>query len=101
MTIGDCVLVIGDLDLVKTHVHTNNPDLALKAALKLGELDSIKIENMMEQHRKIVGEREAKEGKAGKKELKPYAMIAVCAGEGMKTFSRTFSSTSRLKAVRR
>lgn len=84
MTIGDCVLVIGDLDLVKTHVHTNNPDLALKAALKLGELDSIKIENMMEQHRKIVGEREAKEGKAGKKELKPYAMIAVCAGEGMK-----------------
>ena len=71
MTIGDCVLVIGDLDLVKTHVHTNNPDLALKAALKLGELDSIKIENMMEQHRKIVGEREAKEGKAGKKELKP------------------------------
>lgn len=82
MTIGDCVLVIGDLDLVKTHVHTNNPDLALKAALKLGELDSIKIENMMEQHRKIVGEREAKEDK--KKELKPYAMISVCAGEGMK-----------------
>lgn len=84
MTIGDCVLVIGDLDLVKTHVHTNKPDLALKAALKLGELDSIKIENMMEQHRKIVGEREAKEGKTNKKELKPYAMIAVCAGEGMK-----------------
>ena len=83
MTIGDCVLVIGDLDLVKTHVHTNDPDRALKAALKLGELDSIKIENMMEQHRKIVGEREAKENKQ-KKELKPYAMVAICAGDGMK-----------------
>ena len=83
MTIGDCVLVIGDLDLVKTHVHTNDPDRALKAALKLGELDSIKIENMMEQHRKIVGEREGAAEKQ-KKELKPYAMVAVCAGDGMR-----------------
>ena len=83
MTIGDCVLVIGDLDLVKTHVHTNDPDRALKAALKLGELDDIKIENMMEQHRKLVAEREGgKEDK--KKELKPYGMVAVCAGDGMK-----------------
>ena len=63
MTIGDCVLVIGDLDLVKTHVHTNDPDRALKAALKLGELD-----------------RENKQ----KKDLKPYAMVAICAGDGMK-----------------
>ena len=83
MTIGDCVLVIGDLDLVKTHVHTNDPDRALKAALKLGELDSIKIENMMEQHRKIVGERET-DAKGKKKELKPYAIVAICAGDGMK-----------------
>ena len=82
MTIGDCVLVIGDLDLVKTHVHTNDPDRALKAALKLGELDSIKIENMMEQHRKLVGEREGAKDK--KKELKPYGMVAICAGDGMK-----------------
>ena len=50
MTIGDCVLVIGDLELVKTHVHTNHPDQALKAALKLGELDGVKIENMVEQN---------------------------------------------------
>ncbi len=77
MTIGDCVLVIGDLELVKTHVHTNNPDKALKAALKLGELDGVKIENMVEQHRKIVGEQEKTV------ELKDYAMISVCAGEGM------------------
>jgi len=83
MTIGDCVLVIGDLDLVKTHVHTNDPDRALKAALKLGELDSIKIENMMEQHRKLVGER-APESEKEKKDLKPYGIVAICVGEGMK-----------------
>ena len=83
MTIGDCVLVIGDLDLVKTHVHTNEPDCALKAALKLGELDSIKIENMVEQHRKLTGEKEDKKEEK-KKELKPYGMVAVCAGDGMK-----------------
>ena len=53
MTIGDCVLVIGDTDLVKTHVHTNHPDRALNAALNLGELDGVKIENMLEQNRKI------------------------------------------------
>lgn len=79
MTIGDCVLVIGDLDLVKTHVHTNQPDLALKAALKMGEIDNIKIENMMEQHRKLVGEKKEET----KEPLKPSAMISICAGEGM------------------
>lgn len=79
MTIGDCVLVIGDIELVKTHVHTNNPDLALKSALKLGELDGVKIENMVEQHRKIVGEREEKK----KEELKDFAMISICTGDGM------------------
>lgn len=78
MTIGDCVLVIGDMDLVKTHVHTNHPDRALKYALTLGEIDDIKIENMMEQHRKL-HENDAKE----EVELKKYAMISICSGVGM------------------
>lgn len=78
MTIGDCVLVIGDIDLVKTHVHTNHPDRALKYALTLGEIDDIKIENMMEQHRKL-HENDAKE----EIELKKYAMISICSGVGM------------------
>ena len=85
-TIGDCVLVIGDLDLIKTHVHTNNPDCAIKAALKLGELDGIKIENMMEQHRKIVAAREKEE--QAPVALKPYAMVSVCAGDGMDAIFR-------------
>lgn len=77
MSIGDCVLVIDNPDLIKTHVHTNNPDMALKAALQLGELDGLKIENMMEQHRKIVAEKEETP-----KELAEYGIIAVCPGDG-------------------
>ncbi|MEG2540784.1 MAG: DAK2 domain-containing protein [Clostridia bacterium] len=84
MTIGDCVLVIGDLDLVKTHVHTNNPDLALKAALKYGELDGVKIENMAEQNRKIRGVAEDSK----KEELKDFAMVSICSGEGMTNIFR-------------
>lgn len=80
MTIGDCVLVIGDTDLVKTHVHTNHPDRALNAALKLGELDGVKIENMMEQYRKI-HENDTVEPV----ELKDFAMISICCGSGMES----------------
>ena len=79
MEIGDCVLVIGDLDLIKVHVHTNTPDKALKYALKLGELDSLKIENMLQQHRKIVAAREAEKPK-DKKEI---GVVAICAGKGL------------------
>lgn len=52
MTIGDSVICIGDLELVKVHVHTNNPGLALSSAVELGELDRVKIENMLEQNRR-------------------------------------------------
>ncbi len=79
-TIGDCVLVIGSPDLVKTHVHTNNPDRALNAALALGELDDVKIENMVEQHRRLHPEEE----KSKAAEKKEYALISVCAGDGMR-----------------
>lgn len=79
MTIGDCVLVIGDTDLVKTHVHTNHPDRALNAALNLGELDGVKIENMLEQNRKIHANDKPEE----EEEHKNYAMISICSGEGM------------------
>lgn len=78
-TIGDCVLVIGDTDLVKTHVHTNHPDRALKAALNLGELDGVKIENMLEQNRKIHANDKPEE----EVELKEYAMVSICSGDGM------------------
>ena len=80
MTIGDCVLVIYDTDRIKVHVHTNKPNLALGKGLTLGELDKLKIENMMEQHRKIYGEKPVEEEKG---EPKEYAMVAIAAGDGI------------------
>ncbi len=74
-TIGDCVLVIGDLEFIKVHVHTNNPGRALSRALELGEIDKIKIENMLEQNRELIKKYQA--------EKKPMGMLAICSGEGL------------------
>ena len=75
MGIGDSVLVIGDLEFVKVHVHTNNPGQALSKALTLGEIDRIKIENMLEQNRQLIAKYEA--------EKKEQGMLAISQGEGL------------------
>ena len=75
MNIGDSVIVIGDLEFVKVHVHTNQPGRALTAALELGELDRLKIENMLEQNRALI--------KKYEEEKKPMGMMAVSAGDGI------------------
>ncbi|MBR2861056.1 MAG: DAK2 domain-containing protein [Clostridia bacterium] len=72
--IGDSLVVVGDPELVKVHVHTNNPGQALQYALELGELDRIKIENMVQQHREIVAERA--------KNQKEVGVVAIASGEG-------------------
>ncbi|MCH5157714.1 MAG: DAK2 domain-containing protein [Clostridiales bacterium] len=75
MNIGDCVLVIGDLNMVKVHVHSNTPGQVLSYALEIGEIDKIKIENMLQQNREL---------KASQHEdLKPFGLVSVCAGEGL------------------
>ncbi|MBR2377275.1 MAG: DAK2 domain-containing protein [Clostridia bacterium] len=74
MTIGDCVIVIGDLEFVKVHVHTNNPGRALSHALELGEIDKVKIENMLEQNRELIKKYNAEKKKLG--------MLSICSGEG-------------------
>ena len=75
MTIGDCVLVIGDLEFIKVHVHTNKPGRALSMALELGELDKIKIENMLEENREFKKKYEA--------EKKEIGMLAISSGDGI------------------
>ena len=75
MGIGDSVICIGDLEMIKVHVHTNSPGVALTYALELGELDRLKIENMLEQNRALRAKREA--------EKKEQGMLAVCAGDGI------------------
>ena len=75
MQIGDSVICIGDLELVKVHVHTNTHGIALSYALELGELDRIKIENMLEENRQLKAKLEA--------EKKEMGMLAICSGEGL------------------
>ncbi|MBD5632372.1 MAG: DAK2 domain-containing protein [Clostridia bacterium] len=75
MQIGDSVICIGDLELIKVHVHTNTPGVALSYALELGELDRIKIENMLEENRALKAKLEA--------EKKEMGMLAICAGKGL------------------
>ena len=76
MEIGDCVICVGDLQLIKVHVHTNEPNRALGYALQLGELNGVKIENMLEQNRQLRKKQE-------KTPMKEYGMIVVAAGEGL------------------
>ena len=73
--IGDSVVVVGDAGLVKVHVHTDMPGKVLQMALRYGELNGLKIENMREQHRKLMEERKAREKENG--------MVAISAGEGL------------------
>lgn len=77
MEIGDSVICIGDLSLVKVHVHTNEPNKALGYALELGELYNLKIENMREQNRELKKKAKAVE------ESKEIGMIAVAPGDGL------------------
>ena len=75
MAIGDSVICIGDLELVKVHVHTNQPGKALTYALELGELERPKIENMLQQNRELRAKMDA--------ERKEMGMLAICTGAGL------------------
>lgn len=86
--IGDSVVVVNDMDVIKVHVHTNNPGRALEYGLELGELVNLKIENMVEQRRENERKEEAaKEQSAPKEPEKEFGMVAVSLGEG---FSQIF-----------
>ena len=83
---GDCMLVIDDDDVVKVHIHTNNPGFVLEQAVKIGEMESIKIDNMKIQHNEGVMEESAPApavAEEPKEPAKKYGMVAVAAGEGM------------------
>ena len=53
--LGDSMIVVGNGELVKIHIHTNNPDMVLGCSLKWGELSNIKIDNMKIQHEETIG----------------------------------------------
>lgn len=92
-SIGDSIVVVSDDGIVKVHVHTNDPGLAIQKALTYGSLTSMKIDNMREEHKeKLFKESEKKEAekKAAEekalqevKERKPVGFISVSIGEGI------------------
>ncbi len=83
--LGDSLLVVGDTTLLKVHVHTNDPGLALQTGLKYGQLTGIKVENMREQHSSLYG--------AGQVDNlqppKPLGVVAVVAGAGLQEIYRS------------
>ena len=103
-SIGDSIVLVADDDLVKVHVHTNDPGLAIQRALEYGSLSRIKIDNMREEHQeklikdaekmaqeqKTAQEAEAKAASAAKKEepRREVGFIAVSIGEGLKEIFR-------------
>jgi len=86
-TIGDSMVVVMQDEFLKIHIHTNDPGLVLSKAVTLGELSKIKIENMREQHRSLLGidDEVAQEiVKENIVENKKYGFVSVALGEGIK-----------------
>ena len=87
-SIGDSIVVVADDEIVKTHVHTNDPGLAIQRALTYGSLSKIKIDNMREEHQeKLIkdADKAANEQKTAKpaEPAKEMGFISVSIGEGM------------------
>ncbi len=88
-SLGDSLVLVAMDDLVKVHVHTNDPGLAIQRALTYGELTSMKIDNMREEHRETLFEDEpAKEEKPAPMPHKEYGFISVAAGDGIGSIFR-------------
>ena len=93
-SIGDSIVCVADEDIVKIHVHTNDPGLAIQKALTYGQLSRMKIDNMREEHQeKLIKDAEkqaAEQKKAVKKPetRKKVGFIAVSIGEGMNEIFR-------------
>ncbi len=102
-SIGDSVVCVDDEDIIKCHVHTKNPDKALKEALRHGYLSKIKIENMLEQYEALKAAGSGSEPPRAAKdsfqytapdEDQPIGIVAVCAGEGIKQLFRDLGATA-------
>ncbi len=93
-TIGDCVVVVDDEEIIKVHVHTDHPGNAIENALTFGSLVHLKIENMRDQHEKAKHDAQNAKSKPAKnadrtetftpaKPEKPVGFVSVCAGDGL------------------
>ena len=87
--LGDCVVVVDDDEIIKVHVHTNVPGEVLTEALTYGPLQTVKIENMRNQHTALSGKEDAAEAAAETeaepdvaKPEKQFGVVAVCCRRG-------------------
>ncbi|MCI8672429.1 MAG: DAK2 domain-containing protein [Lachnospiraceae bacterium] len=99
-SIGDSIVLVADEEIVKVHVHTNDPGLAIQKALTYGSLSRMKIDNMREEHqeklikdasRLAAEQKAAEETRTAEKPTeprKPYGFVAVSVGEGMDAIFR-------------
>jgi len=79
---GDSMVFVEDEEIIKVHIHTNNPGFVLQEALKVGELSNLKIENMKFQHSELIFQQEAEAAKE-EKPHKQFGIVAVAAGDGI------------------
>ena len=86
--LGDSMIVVGYDDVIKVHIHTNDPGLVLSKAVAVGELSKIKIDNMREEHRELLTREEALAADKAEEvetEKKKFAFISVAMGDGITT----------------
>lgn len=81
--IGDSIVVVADDYIVKVHVHTNNPGLAIEQALTYGELTKLKIDNMREEHNEKLIKEQEKAAAQKEQPRKPVGFISVSVGSGI------------------
>lgn len=89
-SVGDCVVVVDDEEIIKVHVHTEDPGNALQAGLEFGSLLTVKVENMKEQHKAAKENEQEKQKHTKKKEklaeaepTEELGFVAVAAGDGL------------------
>ena len=103
--IGDCVVVVNDEEIIKVHVHTETPGNALTKGLEFGQLLTVKVENMKEQHKNAKKNSKKTTKKKSKKDApkeefvfaeptEDYGFVAVAAGEGMKSLFTELGCTN-------
>lgn len=83
-SIGDSLVLVDDEEVIKIHVHTNEPNKALEKGLSLGDLSKIKIENMKEQHTELI--------RFSSEEI-PVGFISVCSGKGIIETFKEYGAT--------
>ncbi len=94
-TIGDCVVVVSDEEIIKVHVHTEQPGNALTKGLEFGQLLTTKVENMKEQHKNVKKSKKAeKETFTPAEPVEDIGFVAVAAGEGLKELFKDLGCTN-------